>query len=135
MAPPSKTAAWASFQRAKVQDLYDLRCFAVTPFHGELLRRLAVLKLWQVRDPFDPELFFARLRGGHHEWEDLRRLLRSSERLEPDDVLGSIDTRFAVLRSLTELERKVIADAKSGRNRPLADRLRAEILALFEAAA
>ncbi len=46
-------------------------------------------------------------------------------------MLSSVETRFAVLRSLTELERKVIADAKSGRNEPLADRLRAEIRALF----
>jgi predicted nucleotidyltransferase component of viral defense system len=125
----------ASFQRVKVRDLYDLRCFAATPFDGELLRRLAVLKLWQVRDPFDPELFFARLRDGRYDWEDLHRLLRSSERLEPDDVLCSVETRFAVLRSLTELERKVIADAKSGRNEPLADRLRAEIRALLAPAA
>ena len=27
-----------------------------TPFDGELLRRLAVLKLWQTRDPFEPEV-------------------------------------------------------------------------------
>ena len=41
----------AAYQRAKVRDLYDLHRFATTPFDGELLRRLVVLKLWQVRDP------------------------------------------------------------------------------------
>jgi predicted nucleotidyltransferase component of viral defense system len=121
----------ASFQRAKVRDLYDLHRFATTPFDAELLRRLAVLKLWQVRDPFDPELFFARLRDGRYDWEDLKRLLRSSERPEPDEVLRSVESRFAVLRNLTELEQKVIADAKTGWNEPLADRLRAEIQARF----
>jgi len=45
----------AAFQRAKVRDLYDLHRFAGTPFDVELLRRLVVLTLWQVRDPFDPE--------------------------------------------------------------------------------
>jgi predicted nucleotidyltransferase component of viral defense system len=125
----------ASFQRAKVRDLYDLRCFAATPFDGEVLRHLAVLKLWQVRDPFDPELFFARLRDGRYDWEDLRRLLRSSGRVEPEDVLSSVEKRFAMLRSLTELEREVIADATSGRNEPLADRLRAEIRARFASTA
>lgn len=35
----------AAFQRVKVRDLYDLHCFASTPFNGELLRRLVVLKL------------------------------------------------------------------------------------------
>ena len=47
----------AAFQRAKVRDLYDLHCFATTPFDGELLRRLVVLKLWQVRIPFTPDAF------------------------------------------------------------------------------
>lgn len=38
-----------------------------------LLRRLAVLKLWQVRDPFDPDAFFAKLRTGVYDWDDIRR--------------------------------------------------------------
>ena len=120
----------ASFQRVKVRDLYDLHRFATSPFDADLLRRLAVLKLWQVRDPFDPELFFVRLRDGRYDWEDLKRLLRSSERPEPEEVLRSVETRFAVLRDLTDLENELIADAKSGWNEPLAERLRAEIRVL-----
>ena len=123
----------ASFQRAKVRDLYDLHRFATTPFDGELLRRLVVLKLWQARDPFDPDMFFARLRDGRYDWDDLHRLLRASERPDPEDVLRAVDTRFAVLRSLSDLEREVIADARSGWNEPLADRLRTEIRARFTA--
>jgi predicted nucleotidyltransferase component of viral defense system len=61
----------AAFQRVKVRDLYDLHRFAATPFDGELLRRLAVLKLWQARDPFDPDALVPeaprrRLRLGRH---------------------------------------------------------------------
>ena len=125
----------ASFQRAKVRDLYDLHRFATTPFDGDQLRRLAVLKLWQVHDPFDPELFFARLRDGRYDWQDLHRLVRARDRLEPEDVLRSVETGFAALRSLSELEREVIADARSGRNEPLAERLRAQIRARFTATA
>ena len=121
----------AAFQRAKVRDLYDLHRFAATPFDAELLRRLVVLKLWQVRDPFDPELFFVRLLDGRYDWEDLKRLLHTNERLDPEEVLRSIESRFAVLRNLTEIEREIIADARSGWNEPLADRLRAEIRARF----
>lgn len=117
----------ASYQRAKVRDLYDLHRLASTPFDGDVLRRLAVLKLWQVRDPFDPDLYFTRLRDGRYDWDDLYRLLRASERLEAEDVLRSVEARFAVLRNLTDLEREVIADAKSGWNEPLAERLRQEI--------
>jgi len=117
----------AAFQRVKIRDLYDLHRFATTPFDGELLRRLAVLKLWQARDPFDPDALFEKLRGGDYDWADIQRLVRASERIEPAEIITGVETRFAVLRQLTELERQVIADAKSGWNEPLADRLRTEI--------
>jgi len=117
----------AAYQRAKVRDIYDLYCFAATPFNGEILRRMAVLKLWQARDPFDPDAFFERLRGGNYDWEDLRRVIRTSEAIEPDRIIQSVENRFAVLRQLTALEQEIIADAKSGWNERLADRLRAEI--------
>ena len=124
----------AAFQRVKVRDLYDLHRFATTPYDGELLRRLVVLKLWQVRDPFDPEAFFTKLRSGVYDWEDIRRLVRTSERIEPDEILASVEERFAMLRQLTELEQQVIADAKSGWNEPLAERLRAEVRFMFDSA-
>jgi len=38
-----------------------------------------------------------------------------------------VEKRFQVLCELTDLERQVIADARSGRNEPLAGRLRDEI--------
>ena len=117
----------AAYQRAKVRDLYDLHCFATTPFDGELLRRMVVLKLWQARDPFDPDAFFEKLRGGNYDWDDLRRLVRSFEVIEPEQIIQSVEKRFAVLLQFTELEQQLIADAKSGWNEPLADRLRNEI--------
>jgi predicted nucleotidyltransferase component of viral defense system len=117
----------AAFQRTKVRDLYDLHRFATTPFDGELLRGLVVLKLWQVRDRFVPDSFFAKLRGGDYEWEDIQRLVRASERVDPAEIISVVEDRFAVLRQLTELERQILGDARSGRNEPLAERLRAEI--------
>ncbi|MGH7295689.1 MAG: nucleotidyl transferase AbiEii/AbiGii toxin family protein, partial [Polyangiaceae bacterium] len=53
----------AAFQRAKVRDLYDLRLLARGNLDAEVLRRLVVLKLWQVADPFVPDRFFAALRS------------------------------------------------------------------------
>lgn len=122
----------AAYQRVKVRDLYDLHRFATMPFDGELLRRLAVLKLWQARDPFDPDALFEKLRGGDYDWTDIQRLVRASDRIEPAEIIATVETRFAVLRQLTEFEQQVIADAKSGWNEPLADRLRAEIRELAE---
>ncbi len=120
----------AAFQRTRVRDLYDLYRFASIPFNGELLRKLVVLKLWQVHDPFDPDIFFRNLRGGNYDWYDLQRLIRDSVQIEPKELLESVENRFAILCDLSELEREVIADAKSGWNDPLANRLRSEILRL-----
>ena len=117
----------AAFQRAKVRDLYDLHSFAKMAFNGELLRRLVVIKLWQARQPFAPVDFFRKLRGEHYDWGDLRSLIRASERVEPAEILSSIEDRYAVLSDLTELEKRVAEDAKSGWNEPLAERLRAQI--------
>jgi len=117
----------AAFQRAKVRDLYDLYSFANAPFNGELLRRLVVIKLWQARQSFAPADFFLKLRGEHYDWGDLRSLIRASERVEPAEILSSIENRYAVLSHLTELEQRVATDAKSGWNEPLAERLRAQI--------
>lgn len=117
----------AAFQRRKVRDLYDLHRFATTPMRGDLLRRLAVLKLWQAQDPFDPDLFFDRLRGAQYDWDDVHRLMRATERFNQQDILLTVETQFAFLRDLSDLERKLIADASSGHNDPLAEQLRAEI--------
>ncbi len=117
----------AAFQRVKVRDLYDLHRFAARPFDGELLRALVVLKLWQVRDPFAPDALFAKLRSGRYDWADLQRLLRAADRIEPEELIKSVERRFDVLRHLTELEQAVIVGARRARTPELAERLRAEI--------
>ena len=117
----------ATFQRAKGRDIYDLHLFAQRPFDGELLRRLVVLKLWQVRAQFSPEQFFSKIRSEEYDWDDLRRLLRVGERLDPPAMLSSVEKRFQFLARLTPLETDLIADARSGRNDGLAEQLRVEI--------
>ena len=89
-----------------------------------------MLKLWQARDPFDPDALFEKIRGGDYDWADIQRLVRASERIEPGEIIASVEQRFDVLRQLTDLELQVIADARSGWNEPLADRLHTEIRAL-----
>ena len=122
----------AAFQRSKVRDLYDLNRFAATPFNADLLRGLVVLKLWQSKDPFDPDVFFKKLRGANYDWEDLHRLIRISEKTVPEDIIASVEKRYMPLKHLTELELQVIADSKSGRNTPLANQLRKQIMELIE---
>jgi hypothetical protein len=117
----------AAFQRTKVRDLYDLHRFATTPFDGELLRSLVVLKLWQVRDPFIPDALFEKLRSGKYDWGDLQRLLRTADRVEPEELVATVERRFDVLRHLTKLEQEVVADTRRVGSPALAERLRGEI--------
>jgi len=122
----------AAFQRAKVRDLYDLRLLTRQNFDGELLRKLVVIKLWQVADPFDADKFFERLRSADYDWNDLRRLLRPAERIEPETMIAGIEAAYRVLRDLTELELRLVADATKGsRNGLVAEQLRDEIRARF----
>lgn len=121
----------AAYQRVKVRDLYDLFQFAATPFDGGLLRRLVVLKLWQVRDPFNPEALLAKIGSGAYEWDDLRRLIHAKEKLDPAAIKRSVILRLGPLLGLSDLERRVVADSKAGRGRKLADQLREEIRSLF----
>jgi hypothetical protein len=59
------------------------------------------------------------VRSSRHDWTDIRRLVRASERIAPTDIIAALPTRLGLLRQLTELEQQVIADAKSGWNEPL----------------
>ena len=77
---------------------------------------------------------FQKLRGGDYDWADIQRLVRASDRIEPAAIIATVEARFDILRRLTELEQQVIADAKSGWNEPLADRLRAEVCSMFDSA-
>ena len=48
----------AAFQRVRARDLYDLVRATGKPLNVPLVRSLAVIKCWNVRDSFDPECFF-----------------------------------------------------------------------------
>jgi predicted nucleotidyltransferase component of viral defense system len=121
----------AACQRAKVRDLYDLHRFATQPFDNELLRSLVVLKLWQVRDGFDAEAFFNKLRHGQYDWDDLRRLMRINEQPAPEKIINAVESRYAFLRETTLAERELIADSARGRAVSAAERLRAGVRSRF----
>ena len=57
--------------------------------------------------------------------------MRPAEHIEPEEVLSTVEARFASLRELSELEQQVAADAKGGWNRPLGERLREQIRRRF----
>lgn len=115
----------ALYQRTKARDLYDLFLFTDRPFQRGLVRRLAVLKLWQVRDPFDPDRFFGQIGESAYEWEDLTRLVRGGDKPVPRMVVQECLRAYAFLRGLTAEEAALAGDARAhretGLQRALAD--------------
>jgi len=112
-------------QRATERDLYDAARYGKKGFDQDLVRLLAVGKLWNDREPFDPERILPTLAGGRREWPDLERLIGRSRRKDWNKMAVEASHRFAFLRDLTVLERELILDA---RRHQLRARLEEELL-------
>ena len=101
----------ACYQRGKARDVYDLSVFARRPLDRPLIRRLVVLKLWQVGDAFDPEALMAKFTDASaFDWEDLRHLVRRTQAIEPDRIANDCSRGFAFLRDLDPAERELTAE-------------------------
>jgi predicted nucleotidyltransferase component of viral defense system len=109
----------AAYQRAKVRDLHDLFVYATKPLDRHLLRRLVVIKLWQVGDTFDPEAFFLRIREGKYNWADLRRLIRGTVKIDPDEMIARTVSSYRFLNQLSEEEVVLASDGKAHREEDL----------------
>lgn len=117
----------AASQRSKIRDLHDLSELAVRPFDRDLVRGLAVLKLWTSGGP---GLNFDALRqgiegGADYDVGDLRNLLRKDQAPDLPTMIRRVVDGFQFLGMLSEPERALTVDR--------ALRLRAEAQALQQA--
>ncbi|MCB4756091.1 MAG: nucleotidyl transferase AbiEii/AbiGii toxin family protein [Elusimicrobia bacterium] len=117
----------AASQRVRSRDLYDVAKAAGKPLNARRVRTLAVIKCWNARDAFDPARFFQRLRSGKYDWDDLRQLVRKSEKIDPERIISTCENRYQFLRSLSEGEKRLMADAKRHQFEGLPRRLLKEI--------
>jgi predicted nucleotidyltransferase component of viral defense system len=113
----------AAYQRAKVRDLHDLYVFSTKVVDRHLLRRLVVLKLWQVGDPFDPATLFHRLEKTEYNWEDLKRLLRNSDKIDSANIIEQCVSCYSFLVEMTDEERELAADANAHKREGLWEKL------------
>jgi predicted nucleotidyltransferase component of viral defense system len=114
----------AASQRSKIRDLHDLAQISNRPLNRELIRALAVLKLW---NSGGPGLNFATLRQRiedrrGYEIADLQHLLRRGEQPDLDALITQVIERYQYLGDLTELETTLAAD-EWGRRRDIAEQL------------
>ncbi len=99
-------------ERATERDLYDAARYGRKGFDEPLVRLLAVAKLWNDREPFDPERVLRTLSEGRREWPDLERLIGRARRRDWNRDVAESARRFDFLRSLTDFEHRLIADVR-----------------------
>jgi predicted nucleotidyltransferase component of viral defense system len=102
----------AAAQRSKVRDLHDLSEIAVRVLDRDIIRSLAVLKLW---NSDGPNLDYARFRerimdSGDYDVADLTNLLRRDQRPDLDQMIQRVVDGFRFLGGLTDLERNLAGD-------------------------
>ncbi len=102
----------AASQRVRSRDLYDLAQAAEKPFNADLMRNLTVIKFWNVHDTFDPKKFLEKIQSSRYDWDDLKQLLRRSQKIDPKRLIANCQRRYQFLQDLTEDEVRIIADSK-----------------------
>jgi predicted nucleotidyltransferase component of viral defense system len=118
----------AASQRSKIRDLYDLSEIARRPLRKELIRSLAVLKLWNSGGPgLDFRRFRERIEGGSdYDLNDLKNLLRKDQSPDLAAMIARVIGGFQFLGQMTETERLLAGDA-SRRCRQEAEVLKASL--------
>lgn len=100
----------ATYQRNKPRDIWDLDQFGTRPLPDDLIRKLVIIKLWQVRDSFSPERWQTKLANARAwNWDDLRQLVRGGTS-DPIPMLERCAQRFAFLARMNEDEAALAAD-------------------------
>lgn len=117
----------AASQRSKIRDLHDLSEIARRALDRDLIRELAVLKLWNSGGAgLDYDLLAVRVKGGgDYDIGDLTALLRKDERPDLDGMIARVIDGFRFLADLTDAEKILAADG--------AQKNRKEAAALIEA--
>ena len=102
----------AAAQRSKVRDLHDLSEIAVRVLDRDLIRSLAVLKLWGSDGPnLDYRRFRERIMGaGDYDVADLATLLRKDQRPDLDEMIRRVVDGFRFLGEMTDLEKNLTGD-------------------------
>lgn len=103
----------AAFQRVRSRDLYDLYLFAKRHYDKDIAKTLVVIKCWNTRDPFNPEVLLDRVAKADYDWEDLQRLVRKGSLPSQEDVLKTVLKNYAFLEDLNEPLLKIVEDSKT----------------------
>ncbi|RUP07821.1 nucleotidyl transferase AbiEii/AbiGii toxin family protein [Hyphomicrobium sp.] len=101
----------AASQRSKIRDVHDLSELSGLDFNRDLVRGLAVLKLWNSNDALNYQCFAARVTGeADYDIADLTNLLRRDQRPNLEAMIRRVVDGFRFLGNLTPAETALAAD-------------------------
>jgi len=109
----------AAFQRIRSRDLYDLYLFSKRPYNKDIVKTLAVIKCWNARDPFNPEMLLDRVAKADYNWEDLQRLVQKGMLPSQKNIINRVLKDYAFLKDLNDPLPKIIEDSKAHREKEL----------------
>jgi predicted nucleotidyltransferase component of viral defense system len=118
----------AASQRSKIRDLYDLAEISRGVLNKDLIRALAVLKLWESgKAGLDFQRLCQRIQSSEdYDVQDLQNLLRKDQKPDLERMIHSVCSEFRFLENLTERESRLAADT-SRRLRNEAEELRSQL--------
>ena len=102
----------AAFQRLRPRDVYDLHKYSQSAYNRDLVRSLAVIKCWNVHDPFNPELLLQRIKGEKYKWDDLKRLVRPNQMVNEKKLVSETVKSYSYLTDVNSDLKQIIDDSK-----------------------
>jgi len=105
----------AAFQRLTARDLYDLYLFSKRPYDRSRVRALLVIKCWNVKDPFNPDVLLGRIEKGRYDWSGLESLVRAGGLPRERTLIRSVLNSYSYLKDLNRDLAFIVKDSKSHR--------------------
>ncbi len=100
----------ALHQRKTERDLYDIIQYGDGALNEPLVRLLAVLKLREDGERFDPSVVLSKLEDGRRDWIDLPTLVSKQDDTNWNEECRKARDRFAFLEELTAFDERVRND-------------------------
>jgi predicted nucleotidyltransferase component of viral defense system len=93
------------------RDIYDLWQFAARGFDSRLVTSLTSLKAWSDGVEFSAPEFLANVQPANYNWTALEGLVGGRRGIDRGSICGRVRERYGVLADVSELDKKVLADA------------------------
>jgi uncharacterized protein len=90
----------ATLQRCRPRDIYDLYRYSRSSYNKELVKTLAVIKCWNVREQFNPQSLLNNIQNEEYRWSDLERLVRPNQLPNKRDLISNTVKHYTYLKDL-----------------------------------